>query len=130
MMKRGSRKAAMVLAAAVGMVARPAVAAGELSLRHVLLSSGGVGYFEYEAAVHGDAELPLEVRLDQVDDVLKSVVVFDDRGKVGEVTLPGKAPVSQAFGELPFDQSALASEDALLGALRGAEVRVTAAGET
>ena len=57
-------------------VALPALA-DELKLKRVLLSSGGVGYYEYEAKVTGEATLSLDVPLDQVDDVLKSVVVFD-----------------------------------------------------
>src|SRR5262245_38602438 len=69
---------------------QPAAAAEELRLRRVLLSTGGVGYFEYEAKVQGDVELSLGVRRDEVDDVLKSVVVYDTRGNLGAITLPGK----------------------------------------
>ncbi|WP_437874334.1 DUF4139 domain-containing protein [Sorangium sp. So ce513] len=94
-----------------------------LPLRRVVLSTGGVGYFEHEARVHGDAELALDVRLDQVDDVLKSIVVYDDRGAAGKITLAGKEPLRDLFRELPFDEGALESEVALLNALRGAEVR-------
>src|SRR5262249_3185557 len=96
-----------------------------LELKRVMLSLGGVGYFEFEATVNGDAELTLPVRLDQVDDVLKSVVGFDDKGAVGQITLPGRDPLSQAFRDLPFDQSALVSFDALLNARSGAEVTVS-----
>ena len=126
-MKGASWKTALIgAAAAVVTMAEPAAAADkELALRRVLLSSGGVGYFEYEARISGDADLPLTVRLDQIDDVLKSVVVYDDRGVVGDVTLPGKSAADEAFRDLPFDPSALASEPALLTALRGAEVIVT-----
>jgi hypothetical protein len=99
-------------------------AAGDLSLRRVVLSSGGLGYFEYEATISGNAALRLEVRLTEVDDVLKNLVVYDDRGKVDEITLPGRAPASAIFRDAPFDQRALDSEPALLRALRGAEVRV------
>jgi len=88
------------------------------------LSSGGVGYFEYEAAVDGDETLSLEVPLDQIDDILKSLVVYDDRGTAGEVTLPGREPLTQSFVDLPFDRSALASAPALLNALQGSEIRV------
>ncbi len=98
--------------------------AQDLALKRVLLSTGGVGYFEYEASVDGDADLPLSVRLDQVDDVLKSIVVFDDKGGVGSISLPGREPLTEAFRDLPFDQSALESPDGLLNALRGAEVTV------
>ncbi|MGE5269367.1 MAG: hypothetical protein ACM3JG_06800, partial [Thiohalocapsa sp.] len=55
-------------------VAGPAAAA-DLVLKRVVLSTGGVGYLEYEAQVTGDAALALDVPLDQVDDVLKSLVV-------------------------------------------------------
>src|SRR5690242_18350391 len=47
--------------------------AGDLTLKRVMLSTGGVAYLEYEAAVDGDATLTLNVPLDQVDDVLKSI---------------------------------------------------------
>ncbi|XXY50779.1 DUF4139 domain-containing protein [Sorangium sp. So ce269] len=111
------------LAAATMEFARPGAAADALPLRRVVLSTGGVGYFEHEARVRGDAELALEVRLDQVDDVLKSLVVYDDRGAAGKITLPGREPLRDLFRELPFDEGALESEAALLNALRGAEVR-------
>ena len=64
--------------------AAPAFAA-DLALKRVMLSSAGVGYFEYEAEVDGPATLGLDVPLDQVDDVLISLVVFDSarRGRHG-----------------------------------------------
>jgi hypothetical protein len=101
--------------------------AADLSLQRVMLSSGGVGYFEYEATVDGNATLSLDVPLDQVDDILKSLVVYDDGGTAGEVTLPGREPLTQTFVDLPFDRTALDSAPALLNALQGAEVRVTGA---
>src|ERR1700730_14654314 len=81
-MNRLLRAVALVFLATVG----PARSA-DLSLQRVMLSSGGVGYFEYEAAVDGDETLSLEVPLDQVDDILKSLVFYDNRGTAGEVTL-------------------------------------------
>ena len=56
--------------------ATPAVAA-DLALKRVMLSSAGVGYFEFEAEVDGPATLGLDVPLDQVDDVLTSLVVVE-----------------------------------------------------
>ncbi len=107
--------------------AEPEAQAG-LELRKVLLSSGGVGYFEYEATLQGAADLPLSVRRDQVDDVLKSLVVYDDAGNLGEVSLPGKELTSEAFRDLPITEAALESPATLLTALRGADVRVEATG--
>ncbi|NYZ16838.1 DUF4139 domain-containing protein [Azospirillum sp. RWY-5-1] len=106
-----------------------ALAADGLVLKRVMLSTGGVAYFEHEATVGGDAALTLDVRRDQVDDVLKSVVVYDDQGGVGTISLPGEEPLEAVFRELPFTADDLASPVALLGALKGAEVRATGARE-
>jgi hypothetical protein len=101
-----------------------AAQAADLALKRVMLSTGGVGYFEYEAVVAGAGELTLEVRRDQVDDVLKSVVVYDDRGAPGAVSLPGADPTATALRAAPFTVDDLSSPAALLRALRGAEVQV------
>lgn len=96
-----------------------------LELKRVMLSAGGVGYFEHEATVTGDAVLELSVRLDQVDDVLKSIVVYDDTGRAGSIRLPGRQPLQAAFRDLPFGPDALASSVTLLQSLIGAEVQVS-----
>ena len=101
----------------------PAMAA-DLVLKRVMLSSAGVGYFEYEAAVDGPATLGLDVKLDQVDDVLKSLVVFDDAGSVGGIELPGRDDAHEAFGGVPFGPDGLASPLAFLNSLQGVEVTV------
>lgn len=102
-------------------------AESELALARVVLSTGGVGYFEYRATVEGDASLALDVPLDQVDDVLKSIVVFDAAGNVGHAELPGREPLEHAFRDLPFGRDALGSPAALLAALQGAEVELAGA---
>lgn len=113
---------------AVAIFAAPAIAAAqELELKRVMLSAGGVGYFEYEAQVEGNATLPLSVRLDQVDDVLKSIVVYDDKGVVGTIRLPGREPLAQIFRDLPFGPEALSSPVMLLNSLPGAAIRATGA---
>lgn len=111
--------------AAIALLAFPTVGfAQDLALKRVMLSSGGLGYFEYEASVNGDATLKLTVALAQVDDVLKSLVVYDDKGGVGSLSLPGREPLAQAFKDLPFDQASLASPADLLATLKGAQVSV------
>jgi uncharacterized protein DUF4139 len=122
-MLRLLRECSLGLVLVVGM-SLPAEAA-ELTLKRVMLSSGGVGYFEYETVVDGDATLTLDVALDQVDDVLKSLIVYDNGGHAGEITLPGREPLAQGFADLSFDQSALASVADLLNALQGAEIRIS-----
>jgi hypothetical protein len=114
---------AAAFVAAAALAGTPAAAAA-LALKRVVLSSGGVGYFEYEASVEGDTTVTLDVPLDQVDDVLKSLVVYDSGGTVGEITLPGREPLTQSFADLPFDPAALNSAADLLNALQGSEIRI------
>ncbi len=119
------KRSALSGVAAVALLATGVASAqdGEdLGLRRVMLSTGGVGYFEYEATVTGTADLSLQVRLDQVNDVLKSIVVYDDEGGVGDISLPGQEPLREVFREMPFGPDALSSPAALFNALRGAEV--------
>lgn len=115
----------LLIVALAAVLALPGLAAAQdLVLKRVMLSSGGLGYFEYEATVEGDAILKLTVGLEQVDDVLKSLVVYDDKGAVGGLSLPGREPLKQAFKDLPFDEDALASPASLLATLKGAQISV------
>ena len=97
-------------------------------LHRVVLSSGGVGQFEFEADVTGEGTLRLDVPLDQVDDVLKSLVVEDAAGVVQSVRLPGQQPLSESFRTLPFKPDAFASPEALLASLVGEQVRIASVG--
>jgi hypothetical protein len=101
----------------------PAFAA-DLTLKRVMLSSAGVGYFEYEADVDDAATLGLDVPLDQVDDVLTSLVVFDSAGGVGTMELPGRDNTRASFGDLPFGADALRSPVDYLNSLQGVEISV------
>ena len=100
----------------------------EPALRRVVLSSGGVGQFEFDGEVDGGAGVTLDVPLDQVDDVLKSLVVDDPAGPFLGVRLPGQQPLSESFRTLPFKPDAFASPEALLGSLVGESVRIPSTG--
>jgi hypothetical protein len=53
----------------------------------VILYSNGVAYFERRGMVRGRAEVELEFKQSQVDDVLKSMVVLDlGQGRIGTVS--------------------------------------------
>lgn len=99
--------------------------AAEMSIDRVILSTSGLANIVYRADVAGDGQLEFPVRLNQVDDVLKSLVVFDTKGKVGGVTLPGRQPLDEIFKDLPFTPAQLSNPVALLNAYQGAAVTVT-----
>lgn len=123
---RPSRRARLAggLAAAALLAGTAAASAAELPLVRVVLSSAGLAQFLHAGSVSGGGSVELPVRLDQVDDVLKSLTVFDREGGVGAVGLPGKQPLAELYRDLPFGPDALASPTALLNALVGAEVEI------
>jgi Domain of unknown function (DUF4139) len=104
----------------------PAFAA-EPHLARVTLSSAGVGQYEFTAHLDGPGSVGLEVPLNQVDDLLASLRIDDPAGGAPEVRLPGRQPVAEAFRTLPISEEALASPEALLQALVGADVRLPGA---
>ena len=118
-----TRRSRYWLAAPIVLLVAGSASAADLSLKRVVLSTGGVGYFEYEADVQGDATLSLDVALDQVDDVLKSLVVYDSGGTAGEITLPGREPQTKILSGTPFEGAANSLAD-LLNKLLGAELRI------
>jgi hypothetical protein len=103
-------------------------AAAEPALKHVVLSSGGVGLFAFEAQATGAATLRLSVKLDQVDDILKSLTVTDPAGPMVSLRLAGREPLAESFKTLPFQPGDFASAEALLSALVGEQIRIPLTG--
>jgi hypothetical protein len=98
--------------------------ANELPLQRVIVSTSGLAQFTYAGTAAAGDKLELSVRLDQVDDILKSLTVFDREGALGAVTLPGKAPLQELFRDLPFGPDAINSPANLLNALVGSEIEI------
>jgi hypothetical protein len=98
-------------------------------VKSVTLSSGGMAEIKREAVVSGDGEIRIEVPLDQVDDVLKSLVVYDTNGAVKDISLAGRNPLEDTFKGMPFGPDDLGSLPRLLTALKGSEVTVKGSNE-
>ncbi len=106
----------------------------ELPLRRVVLYSNGVAFFERRGIVSGNAEITLQFKQSQVNDVLKSMVVLDlGGGQIGTVHYNSSAPPSALLSEIPFSIEAASqgdSEGGFAGVLRqfqGARVAVSTA---
>lgn len=98
---------------------------GGLPMERVVLSTAGVGYFQHGGQVSGDATVELVFTPEQLNDVLKSLVVQDaGGGRVKAVAYPSQEPLERLLGSFAIDLSGHPSLAALLGQLRGAEVRL------
>ena len=90
------------LATGLLLAAAASTSAAEPELRRVLLSTGGVGYFGYEATPDAEGRLWLTVPLAQVDDILKSVCVLGADGGGRSVSLQGPTRLGDLFRGVPF----------------------------
>jgi hypothetical protein len=108
----------------VFLIVFPALAfAQELPVTRVVLFTSGVGFFEHSGTVTGNAEVPLTFTGDQVNDVLKSLILRDPTGEVGEVGYPSQDPLERSLASFALDLGGPGGLASLLPQLRG--VRVT-----
>ncbi len=113
-------------------VSSPAIvlAADNGAIRSITLSSGGLAQVSRAADINSDGVIRIEVPLDQVDDILKSLVVNGSAGSVAGMSLAGPQPLQETFKGLPFSLEALSSVPSLLTSMQGAKVAVTSGGKT
>lgn len=94
----------------------------DLPLQQVVLFSSGVGYFSRAGQINDNAAVDLTVRAPQISDLLKSLVLFDEKGTVAPVSYSIKdylgARVSPDDLNIPTD----ATPGAILKTFRGATV--------
>ena len=107
----------------LGLVSTTAFAAVNGPVKSVTLSSGGLAEIVRSAEVGEDSEIIIEVPLDQIDDLLKSLIVRDGKGRVKNLSLAGPNPLDETFRTLPFKAADLSSMPKLLDAIKGTRVR-------
>ncbi len=99
----------------------------DLPLKRVVLFSSGVGYFEHDGEVEGDAQAELQFRVGDVNDLLKSMVVEDlDGGHISTVDYGSKDPISKTLGSFSIDLTKNPTLADLLIQIRGERVEVEA----
>ncbi|MBW6457508.1 MAG: hypothetical protein K0A98_16620 [Trueperaceae bacterium] len=128
-----NRFAVLVVAAAMAWAwAQPAAEAptGELPVRHLVLFTNGVGYFEHAGTVVGTQEIELPVAPEHMDDLLQSLVVQDlGGGRVEAVRYGARDPLGRVLSSYALDLSGDPTLAQLLAQARGEAVRIEA-GET
>ncbi|MCD6121649.1 MAG: hypothetical protein J7K04_07420 [Spirochaetales bacterium] len=120
----------MVLVSALALQAAFLTAEGEaesmVPLKKVVLFSSGVGYFERDGYVEGNASLELSFNTDQINDILKSIVLRDfDGGSVSRINYASKDPLNKALKAFSVDLSGNPGLPSILNQTRGEPVEVT-----
>lgn len=101
--------------------------AADVPLSRVVLFSSGVGYFERNGSVDGDASVELSFRTEQINDMLKSMVLQDlSGGTIAPVTYAPQDPLEKTLSSFAIDISDNPRMADLWDRLRGTRVQVTA----
>ncbi len=118
--------------AATAPAANPAPAkAVDVPVNRVVLFSSGVGYFEHNGSVTGNVTADLRFETAQINDVLKSLVVYDrGGGSVRTITYPANDPVNRTLRSFEVNLSGDPPLADILKQIRGAKVSVTVADES
>src|SRR6185369_11708652 len=128
-MKRAIQFAAAVAVASMSQAWAadpPADVQANVPVKEVVLFSSGVGYFEHFGKVNGNADQVLRFKTEQINDILKSLVLEDlDGGKVAAVTYPSQGPLARTLKSFQIDLTSNPPLAELLNQLRGAKVSVT-----
>jgi hypothetical protein len=137
------QRAIMVTAALCGLAIASGAGAGagvmaqdadeaNLPVNNITLYRSGVGYFERAGLIDGSATVQLRFNTDQINDILKSMVLLDlDGGMIEAASYGSKEPLARRLASFAVDISDNPPMWELLNRLRGARVSVgTLEGET
>lgn len=100
----------------------------QLPVRRVVLYNSGVGYFEHQAVVEGDVRVDLKFNVDDVNDLLKSMVLQDEGGgNIATITYGSKDPITKTLKTFAIDLTTNPTLAELLSQVRGEVVEIEAA---
>lgn len=125
-----TQKADSVSALVATLAPADAVRADSSRIERVTLSSGGIAQVQRVVEVQDDGFVRIDIPLEQVNDVLKSLLVSDGGATLDAITLDGLSPVAESFATLPVKAASMGSLPELLGRLTGVTVRVASGGRS
>jgi hypothetical protein len=128
---RLNRSMKTIALALVGMVGSGALAADRnpvntpLPLKEVILYSSGVGYFARAGEIQGHGSVQLRFRTEDINDLLKSMVVRDlGGGTIGAITYDSRDPISKTLQSFAIDLTSNPNMRDILNQMRGEAVEV------
>ncbi|REK08988.1 MAG: DUF4139 domain-containing protein [Planctomycetota bacterium] len=125
----------LVALCCVGLLALPAAAQEKkanadengVPLSKVVMFTSGVGYFEHRGSVDGDATVEMRFNSEDINDLLKSMVLEDrGGGKISTVTYGSRDPITKTLKTFPIDLTNNPTLGDILNQVRGERVHVVA----
>ena len=97
-----------------------------LPLSQIVLFNSGVGYFQREGSIDGDARVDLQFPASDVNDLLKSLVLQDlGQGKITAISYDGQEPIEHTLKTFAIDLTGNPTFGQLLNQTRGEKIEVT-----
>jgi hypothetical protein len=110
---------------------RPVLAAdgkaADVPLKKVVLFNSGLGFFRHEGEIDGDQQIELKFNVDNVNDLLKSMVLEDlGGGRISTVTYSAREPVTRTLKTFAVDLTKNPTLAELLRQICGEKIQVDA----
>lgn len=106
--------------------ARNTASEDQVPVRKITLYRSGVGYFERSGSIRDNAEIQLRFKTDQINDILKSMILLDlDGGRIDSVSYGSKEPLAKRLASFGINIADNPSAGEILQRLRGTAVRIT-----
>jgi hypothetical protein len=99
--------------------------AHQLPVTQVVLFNSGVGYFSRSGEVDGDARVDLQFSAADINDLIKSLVVNDAKGKALPLRYDSQEPIEKTLKSFAIDLSTNPSYGQILNQMRGQKIEVT-----
>jgi hypothetical protein len=111
--------------AQVAQLGKQPKAVDPLPIRQVVLFNSGVGYFQREGDVDGNARLELSFPAGDINDLLKSLVLQDPKGQVGAVNYDSSDPIEKILRSFALDLTLNPTFGQILNQARGEKIDIT-----
>jgi len=102
----------------------------ELNIKKVIIHRSGISYFILEGLIIGTDTFELEFKIDEMDDVLKSLFVLDtsEKGYISSISYDAALETSQLLKSIMLNIPDRGSLSSLITQIKGADVKLTVAG--
>ena len=102
-----------------------------LPLKRVVMLNSGMAYFEHRGEIKGNRQVEFPVKADDINDLLKSLVVQDrGGGRVASVNYGSPQPIAQTLKTLAIDVTRNPTLTQILQQMRGQRVEFSVASDT
>jgi len=102
----------------------------KLNVKKVIIFKHGVSYYIHEGIIRGTGNFELEFKIDEMDDVLKSLFVLDtsEKGYISSISYDAALETSQLLKSIMLNIPDTGSLSSLITQIKGADVKLTVTG--